>query len=62
MVEPGVFEVLAQFLGMSLPKFRILLEDLLSSQINSPYMSIFEGNARINVNLFLHLINEKFLS
>ncbi|KZF24433.1 putative ras GTPase activating protein [Xylona heveae TC161] len=37
------------------------LEDLLQAQFdNHQFMTLFEGNLRLNVNLFLHLIFKKF--
>jgi Ras GTPase-activating-like protein IQGAP2/3 len=49
--------------GMSSGKMDLRLEDLLETKFNkTPHISLFDGMAKVNVNLFLHLINKKFFS
>ncbi|KAL1922094.1 uncharacterized protein VTP21DRAFT_10736 [Calcarisporiella thermophila] len=61
--ELGVFRVEAAFtgLGISGGVVELRLEDLLQCQFNNVQtMELFDGAARINVNLLLFLINRKF--
>ncbi|KAG0237507.1 hypothetical protein BGW42_000717 [Actinomortierella wolfii] len=63
--EPGIFVVLAEasMLLVRLPvsSIELRLEDLLQCQFNNiQIMTLFDGIAKVNVNLMLFLINKKF--
>ncbi len=61
--ELGIFKIEAALGGISLPgaNMELRLEDLLQSQFNnSQVMSLFDGTAKVNVNLLIYLINKKF--
>ncbi|KAF9976681.1 hypothetical protein BGZ73_008078 [Actinomortierella ambigua] len=63
--EPGVFVVLAEasMLLVRLPvsSIELRLEDLLQYQFNNiQIMTLFDGLAKVNVNLMLFLVNKKF--
>ncbi|RHZ44562.1 hypothetical protein Glove_718g20 [Diversispora epigaea] len=61
--EVGIFTIDASYVGVPVPgaQMELRLEDLLQSQFNNVQtMSIFDGVARVNVNLLIFLINKKF--
>ena len=61
--EVGVFTVEGSSGIISMPgaSGEITLDDLLQAQYNNTqYLGLFEGDLRLNVNLFLHLIMRKF--
>ncbi|KAJ5212238.1 uncharacterized protein N7498_003884 [Penicillium cinerascens] len=61
--EVGVFTIDGSSGNMMVPgaNAQIPLDDLLQAQFNNTqFMDFFEGQMRVNVNLFLHLIMKKF--
>ena len=61
--EVGVFMIDGSSGNMMVPgaNAQVPLDDLLQAQFNnSQFMDLFEGQLRVNVNLFLHLIMRKF--
>lgn len=61
--EVGVFTIDGSSGNMMVPgaNAQIPLDDLLQAQFNNTqFMDFFEGQLRVNVNLFLHLIMRKF--
>ncbi|KAJ6131504.1 Rho GTPase activation protein [Penicillium sp. IBT 18751x] len=61
--EVGVFTLDGSSGNMMVPgaNAQIPLDDLLQAQFNNTqFMDFFEGQMRVNVNLFLHLIMKKF--
>ncbi|KAI5290251.1 hypothetical protein KEM54_002059, partial [Ascosphaera aggregata] len=61
--EVGVFMLEGTTGNMVVPKAsaQLPLDDLLQAQYNNnQFMDLFEGQLRVNVNLFLHLIMKKF--
>ncbi|CAG8528063.1 5585_t:CDS:2 [Cetraspora pellucida] len=61
--EVGIFSIVASFAGIPVPgaSMELRLEDLLQSQFNNTQvMSLFDGVAKVNVNLLIFLINKKF--
>jgi Ras GTPase-activating-like protein IQGAP2/3 len=61
--EPGVFRVVASLMGVRLPggQQELRLDDLLQAQFdNVAIMELFDGAAKVNVNLLVFLINKKF--
>lgn len=61
--EVGVFMIDGSSGNMMVPgaNAQIPLDDLLQAQFNNTqFMDLFEGQLRVNVNLFLHLIMKKF--
>ncbi|CAG8468100.1 10535_t:CDS:10 [Diversispora eburnea] len=61
--EVGIFTIDASYVGVPVPgaQMELRLEDLLQSQFNNVQtMTIFDGVARVNVNLLIFLINKKF--
>jgi hypothetical protein len=60
--ETGVFVIEVSLLGVTLPqKMELKLEDLLQYQFdNKQIIPIFDGAAKVNVNLLIFLINKKF--
>ncbi|CAG8494303.1 10610_t:CDS:10 [Racocetra fulgida] len=61
--EVGIFSIEASFAGVPVPgaSMELRLEDLLQSQFNNTQvMSLFDGVAKVNVNLLIFLINKKF--
>ncbi|CAG8437380.1 10108_t:CDS:10 [Acaulospora colombiana] len=61
--EVGIFTIDASYAGVPVPgaQMELRLEDLLQSRFNNvQVMSIFDGVAKVNVNLLLFLINKKF--
>jgi len=58
----GLFQIHAKFMGVRLEHVDIDIQDLLQLQYEGvAVMNVF-GKAKINVNLFLHLLNSKFYS
>ncbi|KAJ5628938.1 Rho GTPase activation protein [Penicillium lividum] len=61
--EVGVFTIDGSSGNMMVPgaNAQVPLDDLLQAQFNNTqYMDFFDGQMRVNVNLFLHLIMKKF--
>lgn len=61
--EVGVFTVDGSSGNMMIPgaNAQLPLDDLLQAQFNNTqFLDFFDGNLRVNVNLFLHLIMRKF--
>ncbi|WEW58971.1 iqgap- protein [Emydomyces testavorans] len=61
--EVGVFMIDGSSGNMMVPgaNAQVPLDDLLQAQFNNTqFMDLFEGQLRVNVNLFLHLIMKKF--
>ncbi|KAJ6171821.1 hypothetical protein N7470_000888 [Penicillium chermesinum] len=61
--EVGVFTIDGSSGNMMVPgaSAQVPLDDLLQAQFNnSQFMDFFDGQMRVNVNLFLHLIMKKF--
>lgn len=61
--EVGVFSVEGSMGSIQIPgaSAQVPLEAILEAQFAAnTYMNLFEGNLRLNVNLFLHLIYKKF--
>ncbi len=61
--EVGVFSVEGSMGSIQIPGATAMvpLEDCLTAQFNNhQFMTLFEGNLKLNVNLFLHLIYRKF--
>lgn len=61
--EVGVFTIDGSSGNMMIPgaNAQVPLDDLLQAQFNnSQFMEFFDGQMRVNVNLFLHLIMKKF--
>jgi Ras GTPase-activating-like protein IQGAP2/3 len=61
--EVGVFTIDGSSGNMMVPgaNAQVPLDDLLQAQFNNTqFMDFFEGQLRVNVNLFLHLIMRKF--
>ena len=61
--EVGVFTIDGSSGNMMVPgaNAQVPLDDLLQAQFNNTqFMDFFEGQLRVNVNLFLHLIMKKF--
>ncbi|EEP76865.1 hypothetical protein UREG_01714 [Uncinocarpus reesii 1704] len=61
--EVGVFMIDGSSGNMMVPgaNAQVPLDDLLQAQFNNTqFMDFFEGQLRVNVNLFLHLIMKKF--
>ncbi|KAI3643911.1 hypothetical protein MP228_010075 [Amoeboaphelidium protococcarum] len=60
--ESGVFNISVSILGITMPnKMELKLEDLLQYQFdNVQIIPLFDGAAKVNVNLLLFLINKKF--
>jgi Ras GTPase-activating-like protein IQGAP2/3 len=61
--EVGVFTIDGSSGVMMIPgaNAQVPLDDLLQAQFNNTqFMDFFEGQMRVNVNLFLHLIMKKF--
>ncbi|KAJ5094128.1 Rho GTPase activation protein, partial [Penicillium angulare] len=61
--EVGVFTIDGSTGNMMIPgaNAQVPLDDLLQAQFNNTqFMDFFEGQMRVNVNLFLHLIMKKF--
>ncbi|PGH12458.1 hypothetical protein AJ79_04294 [Helicocarpus griseus UAMH5409] len=61
--EVGVFTIDGSSGNMMIPgaNAQVPLDDLLQAQFNNTqFMDFFEGQLRVNVNLFLHLIMRKF--
>lgn len=61
--EVGVFTIDGSSGNMMVPgaNAQVPLDDLLQAQFNNTqFMDFFEGQMRVNVNLFLHLIMKKF--
>ncbi|KAI2335225.1 iqgap- protein [Ophidiomyces ophidiicola] len=61
--EVGVFTIDGSSGNMMVPgaNAQVPLDDLLQAQFNNTqFMDLFEGQLRVNVNLFLHLIMKKF--
>ncbi|KAI9801846.1 MAG: hypothetical protein M1833_002160 [Piccolia ochrophora] len=61
--EVGVFFIEGSMGSIQIPgaSAQVPLDDLLQAQFNNhQFMNLFEGQLRLNVNLFLHLIFKKF--
>ncbi|KAF0468087.1 IQ domain-containing GTPase activating protein [Gigaspora margarita] len=61
--EVGIFSIEASYAGVPVPgaSMELRLEDLLQSQFNNTQvMNLFDGVAKVNVNLLIFLINKKF--
>jgi Ras GTPase-activating-like protein IQGAP2/3 len=60
--EAGVFGIQASISSFNmLQKMELKLEDLLQYQFeNQQVISLFDGSAKVNVNLLIYLINKKF--
>ncbi|KAG9292036.1 hypothetical protein G9A89_017935 [Geosiphon pyriformis] len=61
--ELGIFTVEAAYMSVSIPggQMELRLEELLQSQFNKiQVMSLFDGVAKVNLNLLIFLINKKF--
>lgn len=61
--EVGVFTIDGSSGNMMIPgaNAQVPLDDLLQAQFNNTqFMDFFDGQMRVNVNLFLHLIMKKF--
>lgn len=60
--ESGVFTIQVSILGITMPqKMELKLEDLLQYQFDKvQIIPLFDGAAKVNVNLLLFLINKKF--
>ena len=60
-IGTATFSLSAVMYGVHSGSMELRLEDLLETKFNKvPHISLFDGTARVNVNLFLHLINKKF--
>lgn len=60
--ETGVFLIEVSIMGIKMPyKMELKLEDLLQFQFeNQQIIPLFDGAAKVNVNLLIFLINKKF--
>jgi hypothetical protein len=60
--ETGIFMIEVSILGIKMPyKMELKLEDLLQYQFeNQQVIPLFDGAAKVNVNLLIFLINKKF--
>ena len=59
--EAGVFEIEGSFFNIKVEKQEIRLEELLQIQYeNVTFIPLFDGAARVNVNLLVYLINKKY--
>lgn len=59
-IESGVFDVTAKFMGVSVEKVQLNIQDLLQMQFEGvTVLNIFK-KAKINVNLLIFLLNSKF--
>nr|XP_018671818.1 IQ motif containing GTPase activating protein homologue isoform X1 [Ciona intestinalis] len=59
--DVGKFEVSAKLLGVSMEKVTLVFQDLLQLQYEGvSVMKMFDGRAKINVNLLIFLLNKKF--
>nr|CAB3256707.1 IQ motif containing GTPase activating protein homolog [Phallusia mammillata] len=59
--DVGRFDVSAKFLGVNMEKVNLVFQDLLQLQYEGvSVMKMFDGRARINVNLLIFLLNKKF--
>nr|XP_039271363.1 ras GTPase-activating-like protein IQGAP1 isoform X2 [Styela clava] len=57
----GKFDVSAKFMGVNMEKVSVVFQDLLQLQYEGvAVMKMFEGRAKINVNLLIFLLNKKF--
>eukprot|EP00158_Paraphelidium_tribonemae_P005840 Partr_v1_DN27551_c0_g1_i1_m30118 putative IQ motif containing GTPase activating protein len=62
--ETGVFSIEVSIMGIKMPqKMELKLEDLLQFQFdNVQVIPLFDGAAKVNVNLLIFLINKKFFN
>ena len=60
--EPGVFDVTAEFMGVTMDKVELEFQDLLQMQYEGVAIMRMFDKAKINVNLLIFLINKKFYS
>ncbi|XP_076802630.1 ras GTPase-activating-like protein IQGAP1 isoform X2 [Clavelina lepadiformis] len=59
--DVGRFQVSAKLLGVNMEKVNLVFQDLLQLQYEGvSVMKMFDGRARINVNLLIFLLNKKF--
>jgi Ras GTPase-activating-like protein IQGAP1 len=58
--EPGVFEVSAKFMGVTMEKVDLVFQDLLQMQYEGASIMKMFDRAKINVNLLIFLLNKKF--
>ncbi|XP_059176256.1 ras GTPase-activating-like protein IQGAP1 [Physella acuta] len=58
--DPGVFDVNAKFMGVSMDKVELIFQDLLKLQYEGVAVMKMFNKARINVNLLIFLLNRKF--
>jgi len=59
--DHGKFFVAAKFFGVSMEKVTLVFQDLLQLQYEGVnHMKMFDGRAKINVNLLIFLLNKKF--
>uniref|UniRef100_H2Z720 Ras-GAP domain-containing protein n=1 Tax=Ciona savignyi TaxID=51511 RepID=H2Z720_CIOSA len=59
--DVGRFEVSAKLLGVNMEKVTLVFQDLLQLQYEGvSVMKMFDGRAKINVNLLIFLLNKKF--
>ncbi|XP_041369796.1 ras GTPase-activating-like protein IQGAP1 isoform X2 [Gigantopelta aegis] len=58
--NPGVFEVSAKFMGVSMDKVELVFQDLLQLQYEGVAVMKMFNKAKINVNLLIFLLNRKF--
>merc|ERR1739838_750339 len=59
--DAGKFSVSAKFCGINMEKVQLVFQDLLQLQYEGvSHMKMFEGRARVNVNLLIFLLNKKF--
>ncbi|XP_014671830.1 PREDICTED: ras GTPase-activating-like protein IQGAP1 [Priapulus caudatus] len=60
--KPGVFEVTAKFLGVDIQeRVELVFQDLLQLQYEGvAVMNMFDRRAKVNVNLLIFLLNQKF--
>ncbi|CAL1534099.1 unnamed protein product [Lymnaea stagnalis] len=58
--DPGVFDVNAKFMGVSMDKVELVFQDLLQLQYEGVAVMKMFNKAKINVNLLIFLLNRKF--
>ena len=61
--EVGIFFIEGSMGSIQIPgaSAQVPLDDLLQAQFNNhQFMNLFEGQMKLNVNLFLHLVFKKF--
>lgn len=58
--NPGVFDVNAKFMGVSMDKVELVFQDLLQLQYDGVAVMKMFNRAKVNVNLLIFLLNRKF--